>query len=132
MKRSIIIAVLAVLVTATILVWMLNSEGPISGKAIGIGSIQLVVLVFAALVVYKRWTAAKNKLPAEDEMSKKILQRSTATSYHVSLFMWLALMYFEEDLDLEGHELIGGGILGMAIIFALSWVYHMYIRRSHD
>jgi len=132
MKRSIIIAVLAILVTATIVVWMLNSEGPISGKAIGMGSIQLVVLAFAALVVYRRWTAAKNKLPAEDEMSKKILIRSTATSYHVSLFMWLALMYFEEGLDLEGHELIGGGILGMAIIFALSWIFHRYIRRSHD
>ena len=132
MKRSIILAVLAVLVTATIAVWMFNSEGSISGRAIGIGSIQLVVLVFAAFAVYRRWTAAKNKLPAEDEMSKKILIRSTATSYHVSLFMWLALMYFEEGLDLEGHELIGGGILGMAIIFALSWIFHRYIRRSHD
>ncbi len=132
MKRSIIVAVLAVLVTATIAVWMFNSEGSISGKAIGIGSIQLVVLVFAAFAVYRRWTAAKNKLPAEDEMSKKILVRSTATSYHVSLFMWLALMYFEERINLEGHELIGGGILGMAIIFALSWIFHRYIKRSND
>jgi len=132
MKRSIIVAVLAVLVTATIVVWMLNSEGPISGKAIGMGSIQLVVLVFAAFAVYRRWTAAKNKLPAEDEMSKKILVRSTATSYHVSLFMWLALMYFEERINLEGHELIGGGILGMAIIFALSWIFHRYIKPSND
>ncbi len=132
MKRSIIVAVLAVLVTATIAVWMFNSEGSISGKAIGIGSIQLVVLVFAAFAVYRRWTAAKNKLPAEDEMSKKILVRSTATSYHVSLFMWLALMYFEEGINLEGHELIGGGILGMAIIFALSWIFHRYIKRSND
>ena len=132
MKRSIIIAALAVLVLATLVIWMLNSESSISGTAIAMISIQVIVLVYAALVVYKRWTAAKNKLPAEDEMSKKILQRSTATSYHVSLFMWLALMYFEEDINLEGHELIGAGILGMAVIFGLSWVYHMYIKRSHD
>ena len=132
MKRSIIIAVLAVLVTATIVVWMLNSEGPISGKAIGMGSIQLVVLVFAAFVVYRRWTAAKNKLPAEDEMSKKILRRGAATSYYASMYMWLAFMFFEERIDLERSTMIGAGILGMAIIYALSWIYHMYIRRSHD
>ena len=132
MKRSIIIAVLAVLVTATMVVWMLNSENRISGKAIGMGSIQLVVLAFAALVIYRRWTAAKNKLPAEDEMSKSILRRGAATSYYVSMYMWLAIMYFEERIDLERSTMIGAGILGMAIIYALSWIYHMYIRRSHD
>jgi peptidoglycan/LPS O-acetylase OafA/YrhL len=131
MKKSIIIAVLAVLVMAAIVVWMLNSEGPISGKAIGMGAIQLVVLVFAALVVYKKWTAAKNKLPAEDEMSKSILRRGAATSYYVSMYMWLAIMYFEERIELE-ISTIGAGILGMAIIYALSWVYHSYIRKSHD
>ena len=132
MKRSIIIAALAVLVTASILVWVLNSESAISGKTIGIGSIQLVVLGFAALVVYRRWTAAKNKLPAEDEMSKSILRRGAATSYYVSIYMWLAFMFFEERIDLERSTLIGAGILGMAIIYGLSWVYHSYIRKSHD
>jgi ABC-type branched-subunit amino acid transport system permease subunit len=132
MKRSIIIAVLAVLVTATMVVWMLNSESRISGKAIAIGSIQLVILVFAVLVVYKRWTAAKNKLPAEDEMSKSIRRRGAATSYYVSIYMWLAFMMFEERIDLERSTLIGAGILGMVIIYALSWVYHSYIRKSHD
>jgi ABC-type branched-subunit amino acid transport system permease subunit len=132
MKRSIIIAVLAVLVTATMVVLMLNSESRISGKAIAIGSIQLVILVFAVLVVYKRWTAAKNKLPAEDEMSKSIRRRGAATSYYVSIYMWLAFMMFEERIDLERSTLIGAGILGMVIIYALSWVYHSYIRKSHD
>jgi hypothetical protein len=132
MKRSLIIAALAVLVTATMVVWMLNSESRISGKALAMGSIQLVVLVFAALVVYKRWTAAKNKLPAEDEMSKSILRRGAATSYYVSIYMWLAFMMFEERIDLERSTLIGAGILGMAVIYALSWIYHSYIKRTHD
>lgn len=132
MKRSIIVAALAVLVLATMVVWMLHSESSNSGTTILMISIQLVVLVFAVIVVYKRWSAAKQKLPAEDEMSKNIRQRGAATSYYVSIYMWLVLMYFEEDINLEGHTLIGAGILGMAIIFGLSWVYHTYIRRSHD
>jgi hypothetical protein len=132
MKRPIIIAVLTVLVAAAIAVWMLNTEGPIGGKAIGMGSIQLVVLIFAALVAYRKWTAAKNRLPAEDEMSKSILRRGAATSYYASMYMWLAFMFFEERIDLERSTFIGAGIMGMAIIYALSWVYHSYIRRSHD
>jgi peptidoglycan/LPS O-acetylase OafA/YrhL len=132
MKRSIIIGILAVLVLGTLVIWMLNSEGPITGTAIGIGVIQVVVLVFAGLVIYRRWTAAKNKLPAEDEMSKKILRRGAATSYYVSLYLWLALMFFEERIALERSTLIGAGILGMAVIYGLSWLYHNYIRKSHD
>jgi peptidoglycan/LPS O-acetylase OafA/YrhL len=132
MKRSIIIGILAVLVLGTLVIWMLNSEGPITGTAIGIGVIQVVVLVFAGLVIYRRWTAAKNKLPAEDEMSKNILRRGAATSYYVSLYLWLALMFFEERIALERSTLIGAGILGMAIIYGLSWLYHNYIRKSHD
>ena len=132
MKRSIIIGILAVLVLGTLVLWMLNSESSLSGTMILMVVIQLVVLVFAGLVIYKRWTAAKNKLPAEDEMSKKILRRGAATSYYVSLYLWLALMFFEEHIALERSTLIGAGILGMAIIYGLSWLYHNYLRKSHD
>ena len=65
-------------------------------------------------------------------MSKGILRRGAATSYYVSLYMWLAFMFFEEQINLERSTLIGAGILGMAVIYGLSWVYHSYIRRSHD
>ncbi len=92
----------------------------------------VIILVFAAVVVVKRWTAKKQNLPAKDELSKDILRRGAATSYYLSLYMWLALMFFEDNIHLEQHSLIGAGILGMAIIYGLSWVYHNYIKRSHD
>ena len=94
--------------------------------------IQFVVLAFAIVVVFRRLKSAKQNLPAEDEMSKSILRRGAATSYYVSMYMWLAFMFFEERIALERSTLIGAGILGMALIYALSWVYHMYIKRSHD
>ena len=132
MRKAIIIAVLAVLVTGTIIIWLFNSEAPRIPEGFLMISIQIIILVFALVVVVKRWRAKKEKLPAEDEMSKKILIRSTATSYHVSLFMWLVVMYLDDKVNLECHALVGAGILGMAVIFALSWVYHNYFRRSHD
>ena len=132
MKRSIIIAALAVLVLATMLLWMFNSETVFTGSASIMIGIQVVVLAFAAFVVVRRWTAKKQNLPTEDEMSKKILQRGAATSYYLSIYMWLAFMFFEERIDLERSTLIGAGILGMAVLYGLSWIYHNYIKRSHD
>ena len=132
MRKAIIIAVLAVLVTGTIIIWLINSDAPRLTEGFLMIPIQIVILVFAVVVVVKRWRAKKEKLPVEDEMSKEILRRGAATSYYVSIYLWLALMFFEESIDLERSTLIGAGILGMAVIFALSWVYHNYFRRSHD
>ena len=94
--------------------------------------IPIVVVGFAIIIAFRWLKSVKLNLPAEDEMSKKILRRGAATSYYVSLYLWIALMYFEERIDMERSTLIGAGIVGMAIIYALSWIYHNFIRSSHD
>ncbi len=132
MRKAIVISVLAVLVLGAMLLWLFNSERTFTGSTSIMVGIQVVVLVFAALVVVKRWTAKKQNLPAEDEMSKRILQRGAATSYYLSIYMWLAFMFFEERIELERSTLIGAGILGMAVLYGLSWIYHNYIKRTHD
>jgi len=132
MRKAIVIAVLAILVLATMVVWFIKSGATLDFGGSSIMIIQFVVLAFAILVVVRRVKSAKQQLPAEDEMSKGILRRGAATSYYVSMYMWLAFMFFEERIDLERSTLIGAGILGMAIIYALSWIYHSYIRKSHD
>jgi len=87
---------------------------------------------FALFLGFRRLRSLKENLPAEDEMSKKILQKGAATSYYLSLYFWLALMMFEERISLDRSTLIGVGITGMAILYALSWIYHRYFSRSHD
>ena len=96
-----------------------------------IGALFLVV-AFALFLAFRRIRDARQNLPQEDEMSKSILRRGTATAYHLSLFMWLGVMYASDKTELECHSLIGAGIMGMAIFFALGWVFHRFIRRSHD
>jgi len=132
MRKAIIISVLAVVVLGTMLLWLFNSESSFKGSSAIMIGIQVIILVFAVLVVVKRWTAKKQSLPAEDEMSKQVLLRSTAGAYHLSIYMWLAFMFFEDHIELERSTLIGAGILGMAILYGLSWVYQNYIKKSHD
>jgi len=132
MRKAIVIAVLAVLVTVSMIIWFVNSGATLDIKGSSMIIIQFVVVGFAVIVILRRLKSAKQNLPAEDEMSKSILRRGAATSYYVSIYMWLAFMFFEERIELERSTLIGAGILGMALIYALSWVYHTYIRKSHD
>jgi peptidoglycan/LPS O-acetylase OafA/YrhL len=132
MRKAIFLVVLAVSVTVAMIIWFIRSGATLDIKGSSMMIIQFVVLAFAIVVVFRRSKSAKQKLPAEDEMSKSILRRGAATSYYVSLYMWIAFMYFEDSIKLERYSLIGAGIIGMAIIFGLSWVYHSYIKRNHD
>jgi high-affinity Fe2+/Pb2+ permease len=132
MKRAIIIGIVAALVLVTMVLWLVNSNSGIDFTRILMITIQVIVLAFAVVVIYRRISAARQNLPVEDEMSKNILRRGAATSYYASLYLWLAMMFFEESINLERSTLIGAGILGMAIIYALSWAYHNYIRRSNE
>ena len=131
-RKATFIAVLAVSVLVTMIFWFVRSGATLDFTGSSIVIIQFVVLAFAILVVFRRLKSAKHNLPAEDEMSKGILRRGAATSYYASMYMWLAFMFFEERIELERSTLIGAGILGMAVIYALSWVYHSYIKRFHD
>lgn len=131
-RKAIFLAVLAVSVLVTVIFWFVRSGASLDLKNSSMTLILFVVIGFALVLAFRRLKSVKQNLPAEDEMSKGILRRGAATSYYVSLYMWLAFMMFEERIDLERSTLIGAGILGMAVIYALSWVYHNYIKRSHD
>ena len=138
MRKAILTAVLAVLVVGTIGLWIFNTERSsdtglsLNGSSILMIAVALVILVYGALVILKGIRDVKNKLPSQDELSKKIMLRGAATAFYVSLYLWLAIMFFEERIELERSSLIGAGILGMAIIFALSWLYHRFIGRAHE
>ena len=132
MRKTIFIAVLSVSVLVSLIFWIVRSGGSMDIKEILIMIIQIVVVGFAIVLAFGRLKSAKQNLPAEDEMSKGIKRKGAATAYQFSLYMWVAMMLFEEHIDLDRSTMIGAGILGMALIFALSWAYHNYIRRSHD
>ena len=114
------------------LFWLITSNKTIDLKETLMLIILLVVVGFALVLAFSRLRSQKQNLPPEDELSKSIKRKGAATAYYISLYMWLAMMLFEEHIDLERSTFIGAGIMGMALIFALSWVYHNYIRRSHD
>jgi len=85
--------------------------------------ILLVLVAFALMIGLSRLRSERRGEPAEDELSKKIMQQAASTAFYVSLYSWLILSYVSENWDMETGSVIGRGILGMAIIFVLSWFY---------
>lgn len=130
--RTALMISLSLGVISGLVIWMMQS-GPEPGfKEILMIAVVVMLALFALVLSFSRMRDVKNKLPVEDELSRGLKRRGAATSYYVSLYMWLAIMFFEEKISLERSSLIGGGILGMAVIYGLAWVYHRYIRPAHD
>ena len=122
MKRGIIVFIVAALVLFTTGLWLFNASEKFKPfELVGLGILILVVL-FAVFIGYKRISSAKRGEPPEDELSKKVMQKTSALSYYISLYLWLAIMYFSDRLDYETHTVIGAGILGMAVVFAVCWM----------
>lgn len=125
MKRSVVVFVVAGLVLLSSGFWFFTSIKETSiGELVHYGIILLLV-AFAIFVGVKRLSSEKRGEPSEDELSKKVLQKTAATSYYVSLYIWVFLIFLKDRVTFDTEELLGTGILAMAVTFGIFWfVYH--------
>jgi peptidoglycan/LPS O-acetylase OafA/YrhL len=122
MKKAVIVFIVAVLVLATVGVWIFSSSGNFKPTDIAGFGVIIIVVAFAVFIGIRRLTSAKRGEPPEDELSKKVMRKTSSLSYYISLYLWLVIMYFSDRLDYETHTIIGAGILGMAVVFAVCWL----------
>lgn len=122
MKRTIIIFVIAALVLISAAIWLLESQFTGNFQEIVMVIILFLVLGFAIFVGVQRLKSSNRNESPEDELSKKIMTKTSSLSYYISLYLWLALAYFSDKMEWETHTIINAGILGMAIIFLFSWI----------
>lgn len=122
MKKSLIVFIVVGLVLLTTgLLFFKSFELLSTMDFLHIGIITLIV-GFAVFIGFKRLRSEKRGEPAEDELSKKILQRAAATSYYISLYIWVILIFLKDRVEFETEELLGSGILAMAATFGISWL----------
>lgn len=125
MKKAILPVVISILVVISLIVWMVNDPGLKSSDNIQF-IIILLLVIFGFYFGYRRITSEKRGEPAEDELSKKVLQKAAALSYYLSLYLWLVIMYLTDKLKNDPEVMFGWGILGMGIIFAISWLFYNF------
>jgi hypothetical protein len=127
MKKAVLIFIVAAIVLIASGLWIINSSVITGHKSILSLAVIFLLVGFAIFIGFKQLTSVKRGEPAEDELSKKILTKTSSISYYISIYFWLFIMYFSDKTKIETHTLIGVGIIGMALIFALSWVI-IYFR----
>ena len=124
--------IIAAIVIATTVLWIINSDASFNFSTIGSYGIIFFVVGFAIYIGIKRFGSIKRGEPAEDELSKKIMQKTAALSYYISLYLWLILMYLSDRLEVEAHTQIAAGILAMAVTFAVSWAIVNFMGMRHE
>ena len=122
MKKSVFIFIVSALVIITTGIWFISGSSTFKATDLLQFGIIILVVSFALYLGYRRITSFKRGEPAEDELSKKVLTKTASLSYYISLYIWLAMSYLSDKLRLESDELIGAGILAMALTFGICWL----------
>ncbi|MFC2162124.1 hypothetical protein ACFLRF_00450 [Candidatus Altiarchaeota archaeon] len=131
-KARVILAgtvIVMVILTSIIFASTLMSNGKTISSILPM-MILAIVMIFMIPFVKRRYFDVKAGYPYEDERSKKIMTKAMATSYIISIYWMLALMFYT-GIGVEDHGLppliprhvAVLGIAGMAVIFGLSYIY---------
>ena len=130
MKNVIALAIILVLVVFTVFLWL--GKESLGVEELSSLAIILAVVGFAVFILLRRIKSWKAGEPQEDELSKKIMLRTSSLSYYISLYFWVFLLWLKDRMEFDQEQLLGTGILGMAVIFALSWVFFHFRGVSND
>lgn len=122
MKKAVIIFIVTALVIAGAILWLMSISGNLKLADFLSFTVLVLVVGFALFIGFKKLSSARRGEPVEDELSRKIMRKTSSLSYYISLYLWLAIMYFSDRLSFETHTIIGMGILGMAVVFAICWL----------
>jgi len=119
-RRIIVMTVLLCLVAATILAWGWFAE---PGGSPGIPAIALLLLLIGGFFLWNAWRDVRRGLPIEDERSVLAKTRAGYYAFLVSIYFWLALGWFEEELPMTVGQAGGAAIAFGALVFFAAWVY---------
>ena len=124
MKRGIVALLVSVTVLATTAFWFFGMEKSVNAHDIVSFGIIIVLVGFGIWFAVRRFSAVRSGEPQEDELSKRIVQKTAAWSYYISLYMWVFMLWLKDRVEMDTEEVLGAGILSMAVIFMLCFIFH--------
>lgn len=122
MKRGFLALLVSILVLAATALWLFNVEKPIAATEIVTFGVIVVLVGFGLYFAFRRFSSATRGEPQEDELSKKMMQKTAAWSYYISLFMWVFMIWLKDRVTMDTEEVLSAGILSMAVIFFACWI----------
>ena len=109
-----------------ILISLFTWSNSVTSNLMTIEKIQYVVIlllvVFGILIGIGRILSLKKKEPLNDEMTIKILTKSSSISYYISLYLWVIILILKDRYKYDTEIWIGTGIISMSVVFVLSFI----------
>ena len=123
MKKIIPLLVVSVLVLGTTLIWFMNSGSGLQTAEVWQFAVILLIVAFALYILFTRAKSVNRGEPAEDELSKKILQKASSLSFYISLYIWVAMIVINDRVTMDTEVLLGTGILSMAVAWVILVIF---------
>lgn len=123
MKRGVIALLVSFAVLGTTAFWFFIKEKSVSSADIISFGVIIVLVGFGIWFAIRRFSSAKRREPQEDELSKLVMQKTAAWSYYISLYVWVFMIWLKDRVTLDTEEVLGAGILSMAVIFMLCFIF---------
>ena len=91
----------------------------------------LLTMIVSTLFYFKRLRDELKGIPADDEFSLALSRNAARNSFPYSYGLWVVILIFAM---FSGQNVIpiGVGIIGMALIYALFWLYHKEKGLNND
>ncbi len=91
----------------------------------------LLTMIVSTLFYFRRLRDERKGIPADDEFSLALSKSAARNSFPYSYGLWVVILIFAM---FSGQNVIpiGVGIIGMALIYALFWLYHKRKGLSND
>ncbi len=81
----------------------------------------IILFILGIIFAAKRIISGQKGIPEDDELSKRIVQKSAALSFYSALLIWLILLFVGNMKIVDDQILFGYGFIGMTLVFILSW-----------
>ena len=118
---------IAALILASMGFWIYNTSKPLNEFSYGIIAAMLLVVGFVIYFGIQALKDAKSGLNPVDEFSKKIAEKAAATTFKISIYMWLFVLFildfFTIDSVNKAKLVIAIGMVGMTLIFLFIRLY---------
>ena len=112
--------------------WAYLAKEPFNIVGYLIFGLSLLLIGFGLYFKIQRFNSEKSGLNPDDELSKRIKEKSGSKAFTTSIYMWVGIIFFLIDMEPKDKVIIGLGLLGMGLIFFLNWLYYSKVGVSDE
>ncbi len=112
--------------------WAYMAKAPFDKLGYLIFGLSILLISFGLYFRIQSYKSAKAGLTSDDELSKRIREKAAAKAFGISIYMWLFIILFVKGTEPKVKIIMGFGLLGMALVFFLNWLFYSKVGISDE